>query len=72
MKDIISDLIGLAILLFVSMLIYQGKMSFIWEGIAGYCVGGVFFFVSDEGIAKGLQRLIGKMVNKVGKEDKPE
>ena len=63
LKDVISDLIGLGILVAVSIMIYQGKMAFLWEGVAGYVVGGVFFFISDEGIANGLQKFVNKLAN---------
>ena len=62
-KDVISDLLGLGIIIATTVAIFLGKINVLWEGIAVYVVGAIFFFISDEGIAKGLQRFVNKIAN---------
>ena len=69
-KDIITDLFGLAIMLGVGYnTAITHKVPFIWEGLAGICVGAVFFLVSDNGIVGILTGLAKKGTDVVGKKD---
>lgn len=60
LKDPISDLIGLCIMLFTLLEIYKGDATWIWEGAAGMGIGAVFFMFPDELLIEGLRKIIDK------------
>lgn len=69
-KDIFTDLLGLAILLGVGYhTVITHRIPFIWEGIVGLAVGAVFFMLPDTGIASALGTLVKKGIKKATGDD---
>jgi hypothetical protein len=68
-KDYITDLIGLAIIIVTLIMFFNGKVVLLWDGLILLGVGAVFFILPDKAIADYLQRLADKHTGK--KEDKP-
>lgn len=59
-KDPLTDLIGLCIMLFTLLEIYKGDITWIWEGYAGMGIGAVFFMFPDDLIKEFLKKIIDK------------
>jgi hypothetical protein len=57
-KDIITDLIGLTIILGTLYALWIHKITWIWEGFAGMGVGGIFFLLPDAMIKDALNKVI--------------
>jgi type IV secretory pathway VirB2 component (pilin) len=60
LKDPITDLIGLVIMIFTLLQVYRGEVQWLWEGAAGMGIGAVFFMFPDELIIEGLRKIIDK------------
>jgi len=60
LKDPVTDIIGLIIILFTLLSVYKGDITWIWEGYAGMGVGLVLFMFPDELIKDLLRKIIDK------------
>lgn len=60
MKDPVTDLIGLVIILFTLFEIWDGKITWIWEGYAGMGIGLVLFMFPDKMVMDALQKFLDK------------
>jgi len=60
MKDPVTDLVGLAIILFTLFEIWDGKITWIWEGYAGMGIGLVLFMFPDKMVMDALQKFLDK------------
>ena len=61
MKDPITDLIGLMIILFTIFEISQKHITWIWEGYAGMGIGLVLFMFPDKLVMDALQKVLDKL-----------
>lgn len=66
---IITDAFGIVIWVFTLVLIYQGKIEVIWEGIGLMVVGSVFFFLGESTITLLLKKLLNGIINLKTKQD---
>lgn len=60
LKDPITDIFGLGIMLITSYEVYQGDIKWIWEGLAGVGVGALFFMFPDDLIKDFLKKIVDK------------
>lgn len=60
---IITDAFGLVIWGFSLVLLYQGKIQFIWEGVAYLVAGSIFFFLGESSITSLLKKLLNGFIN---------
>jgi hypothetical protein len=60
LKDPITDLIGLLIMLFTLFEVYQGNIQWIWEGYAGMGIGLILFMFPDKMVMDFLQKIVDK------------
>jgi hypothetical protein len=60
MKDPVTDLIGLVIICFTLFEIWDGKITWIWEGYAGMGIGLVLFMFPDKMVMDALQKFLDK------------
>ena len=67
-KDYITDLIGLSIIIITLVMFFNGKVDLLWDGLILLGVGSIFFILPDRAIAAYLQRLADKYSGK--KEEK--
>lgn len=71
LKDWITDLIGLAIMIGTGYAVYVGRAQWMWEGVIGLCVGFVLFWVPDDVILKHLKSKVKKDVLNEDEEKAP-
>jgi len=64
LKDPLTDLIGLVIIIFTLFNIYESKITWIWEGYAGMGIGLVLFMFPDKLVMDALQKIVDKFTNK--------
>ncbi len=64
LKDPVTDLAGLVIMVITVAEKYQGKITWVWEGMAGIAVGFALFMMPDQWIADVLQRISDKFLGK--------
>lgn len=60
---IITDVFGLLIWGFALVLLYQGKIPLIWDGVLYMLVGSVFFFLGESTITTLLKKLLHGAIN---------
>jgi Co/Zn/Cd efflux system component len=68
-KDIVTDLIGAVIWIATLYLVYFEKHPWLWDGIIGMIIGGVFFLIPDDILSNYAQKFLNK---KIGEDDKPK
>lgn len=61
-KQWITNLIGLAIWVLTGVMWYKDMVDLLWEGVAGFIVGGVFFLLPDDFLQQILKRYLNKKV----------
>lgn len=66
MKDPISDLIGVIIIGITLMMMYEGKLTWMWDGAIGVGVGCFLFFVPDSIIVDSLLSILKKLLSLIG------
>jgi hypothetical protein len=66
---IISDAVGLVIWGFSLVLLYQGKIELVWDGILYMVIGSVFFFLGESVITQLLKKLLNGIINLKTKQD---
>lgn len=64
LKDIITDLIGAAIWVITLIMIYCENIVWLWEGVTGMVIGGVFFLLPDKLITDYLKKFLRRWVDK--------
>lgn len=62
LKDWITSLVGLAIWIMTGVMIYLGKATWLWDGVTGFIVGGTFFLLPDDFLARLLKKFLAKKV----------
>lgn len=65
---IILDIFAIAIWVLGSVLLYQGRIPFIWDGVAYYAAGLVVFAIEDSYINHAVKKLIQALIGRVNKE----
>jgi type IV secretory pathway VirB2 component (pilin) len=69
LKEPISNMIGVAIITVTTIMLYQVKITWQWEGIIGVGVGCFLFFVPDAIIVDSLVAVFKKVLNLIGIKD---
>lgn len=72
---LISDAFGIVVWGFSLLLLYQGKIPLIWDGIIYMVIGSVFFFVGESTLGPLLKKLLDGLINMVtknGTNDQPK
>lgn len=67
-KDIVTDLIGVAIWIATMYLVYFQNCPWVWDGIIGMIIGGIFFLIPDDILSQTAQKFLNKKVD--GDKDK--
>lgn len=67
-KDYITDLIGLSIIIVTLVMFFSGRLTLVWDGVIMFFIGAVFFILPDKAIADYLQRLADRHT---GKNEEP-
>jgi hypothetical protein len=62
LKDPISDLFGLAIMILTASEVYFQEIEWVWEGLIGVGVGAIFFLLPDEFIHKIIEKVTDKLL----------
>lgn len=65
-KDPISDLIGVIIMGVTLLMVYEGKLSWQWDGTIGLGIGCFLFFVPDSIIVDSLLALFKRLMSLIG------
>lgn len=60
-RGIITSLIGLTICVICSILLYQDKIDFIWEGLSGYSLG-TFLLLAPDKFVETLISILNKII----------
>lgn len=60
-KGLVTSIIGIITMIVTIFLVFTGSMSFVWEGIAGLCLGTILLLAPDTIIKK-----IGDVISAVG------
>lgn len=56
-KDPITSIIGLGIIVVTVISVLEGKITWMWDGTAGVCVGALFFLIPDKIVSLILDTL---------------
>jgi hypothetical protein len=59
---VILDIFAIVIWVLGSVLLYQGKIPFIWDGVAFYVAGLIVFVIEDSYINHAVKRLIQALI----------
>lgn len=71
LTGLVLDLFALVIWGFSSMMLYEGKIPFIWEGIAYYTCGLIVFTAEESTISHAVKKVINALIGKIhGTNDK--
>jgi hypothetical protein len=62
LKDPITDVMGCVIMIMTIVEKYNGKIGWIWEGMAGVAVGFALFMMPDRWIMELLQKISDKFL----------
>lgn len=69
LKDPITDLIGLAIVVATLYDIYAGEGTWIWEGLTGVGVGLALFMLPDAMLMDSLGKIFNRFIDNKPKEE---
>lgn len=63
LTGLIFDILGIILWVLTLVLLYQGKIVFIWDGLAMLITGTVFFSVGESFIVNTLKRIVDVVIH---------
>jgi hypothetical protein len=63
LTGLIFDILGIMLWVLTLVLLYQGKIVFIWDGLAMLITGTVFFAVGESFIVNTLKRIVDVVIH---------